>query len=874
MSTDLDRLNTALAGLYAIERELGRGGMATVYLANDLKHQRQVAIKVMLPELSTSIGAERFLREIQIAARLSHPHIVPLHDSGEAGGMLYYVMPFEAGESLRARLQRDGPLPLDEVARIVGDVAGALAFAHAQGVIHRDMKPENVLLSDGRAVVADFGIARLVHESGGDRLTSMGIAVGTPTYMSPEQASGDRDVGPTGDTYSLGCVAFEMLVGEAPFHGPTMQAVIARHAVAPVPSVRAVRPSVSIAVDQAIEKALAKTPADRFATPLAFSQALSAALALPSGAGAAIPRGGALRTRRRVAAAALATLLVAAALAVALWKARPDRVPMIAVIPFLNLGSAEDEYFADGVTDEMTSRIANISALGVISRTSAAHYKRSTSSLRVIARELGADFILSGTVRTDRARDGSGSVRVTPALVRVSENREIWTRQYDAPLVPGDIIRLQASIAEQVATEMNVTLQAAERKGLSEPLTESREAYEYFLRGNAAVTEYLSETQTRRAVELFGQAVHFDPKFVQAWAKLGQSQSNYYFFFDRRPERLAQAQQAVNRAVALQPDRPEVHLAVGFLDYWGLADYDGALREFEHVRRFQPNNAELLWAIAQTLRRKGRWDEARLLFDRAVQLSPRSEQYMYDLASTNVAMRRFADAGRDFEKAIALNPQAPIAYVSRALYILVATGDVAAARASLAEGERRVGTRALLAMLVHPNFRSRLGSLGVVIGDSLDALTLRPGGLDTAAYFLAKAEWNRLRERSPLAKAYYDSARVVVAARALVRPNDPAVHAELGMALAGLGQHDPALTEARLAVRLLPLSKDALGGISLETNLAHVYTLVGESDSAIVALDRLRRLPTAVTEAVIRIDPKWAPLRANPKFQSLLTPVN
>jgi serine/threonine-protein kinase len=874
MGSDLDRLGAALAGVYGIERELGRGGMATVYLANDLKHHRQVAIKVMLPELASSIGAERFLREIRIAARLSHPHIVPLLDSGDAGGSLYYVMPFEAGDSLRSRLQRDGPLPLDEVARIVGDVASALAFAHERGVVHRDMKPENVLLSSGGAVVADFGIARLIHETGGDRLTSMGLAIGTPTYMSPEQASGERDVGPAGDTYSLGCVAYEMLVGEAPFSGPTMQAVIARHAVAPVPSVHAVRPSVSGAVDRVFEKALAKLPVDRFTTPVAFSQALSAALALPSGADAALTRRGAWGGRRRVVAAALATFVVAAAVVAALWTTRPDRLPMIAVLPFQNLGSEQDEYFADGVTDEMTSRISNISALGVISRTSAAHYKRSRSSLRDIARELGADFILSGTVRTDRARDGSGSVRVTPALVRVSENREIWTRQYDAQLVPGDIIRLQASIAEQVAAEMNVKLQAAERRGFSQPLTGSREAYEYFLRGNAAVTDYLSEAQTRRAVEMFEQAVQFDPSFVQAWAKLAQSQSNYYFFFDRRQDRLAKAQEAVNRAVALQPDLPEVHLAVGFLNYWGHADYDGALREFEHVRRFQPNNAELLWAVAQTLRRKGRWEESRLLFERAVQLSPRSEQYMYDLASTNVAMRRFADAGRDFDKAIALNPQAPIAYVSRALYILASTGDTAAARKSLEEGQRRVGTGALLAMLVHPNFRSRLGSLGVVIGDSLDALTLRAGGLDTAAYHLSKAEWNRLRERPLLAKSYYDSARVVLAARAQARPDDPAVHAELGMALAGLGLHDQAIAEARLAVRLYPLSKDALGGISLETNLAYVYTLVGESDSAIAALDRLRRLPTAVTEAEIRLGARWAPLRANPKFQSLLTPVN
>lgn len=875
MTSELDRLQAALAGDYTLERELGRGGMATVYLATDVKHGRQVAVKVLLPELSTSIGADRFLREIKISARLAHPHIVPLHDSGEADGSLYYVMPFQEGESLRDRLERDGALPLDEVAKIVRDVAEALTFAHLQGVIHRDMKPENILLAGNSAVVADFGIARLMHDTGSHRLTSVGIAVGTPAYMSPEQAAGESEVSAAADIYSLGCVAFEMITGKAPFTGPSMQAVMARHAMAPVPSIHAMRAKISGDIDLVFERALSKTAEERFTTPLDFSDALTQALALDPSTGAARAwmRRHVTLTRAIIGVAA-AALVIGGGVIVSRRRAAAAHIPMIAVLPFQNLGGAEDEYFADGVTDEMNSRLANISTLGVISRASSTRYKKSTLRLRDIALELGADYILTGTVRTDRAADGSGKVRVTPALVRISDYREIWSPSpYDANLVPGDLITLQATIAEKVASEMNVKLLAAERSGLAAQMTESREAYEYFLRGNAAATDYVSEPQTRSAVEMFERSVQIDPNFVQAWAKLGVSESNYYYFFDRSPARRAKAEEVVSRAVALQPAKPEVILAVGFLNYWVHSDFEGALREFEKIRRSQPNNSELLWAVAQTKRREGKWDESRVLFERASALNPRSEGYLVDLATTDLAMRRFDESGRYFDKALVLNPKSPVVHVQRALELLSSNGDVSAAQLALAEGMRQVGTRAILAMLVHPNFRNRIGSLGAVFGDSLTALTLNSGVLDTAAYFLSKGEWSRLLQKSALARAYFDSARSVLAPRAVQRPNDPAVHADLGMAYAGIGQHDQAIAEAQLAVRLLPLSKDAVGGLNHQFNLAMVYTMVGESDSAITTLDMLRRLPSAATEAVIRTDPRWAALHSNPRFSSLLQPI-
>ena len=281
MTDPLDRLKAALADRYPIERELGRGGMATVYLAQDAKHGRRVAIKVLLPELAAVLGAERFLREIEIAARLSHPHILPLFDSGQVDGLLFYVMPHIDGESLRSRLDREKQLPIDEAVRLTQQVAAALDYAHRNDIVHRDIKPENVLLQEGHALVADFGIALAVRAAGGERLTGTGLSLGTPYYMSPEQATGDRQIDARSDIYSLGCVLYEMLAGEPPFSGPTAQAVIARILTEQPRDLRSVRENASVGLERVVAKSLARLPADRYVTAAKFSEALDRAAAEP-----------------------------------------------------------------------------------------------------------------------------------------------------------------------------------------------------------------------------------------------------------------------------------------------------------------------------------------------------------------------------------------------------------------------------------------------------------------------------------------------------------------------------------------------------------------------------------------------------------------
>ena len=413
-------LQTALATAYTLERELGRGGMAVVYLAHDLRHDRPVALKVLLPELAASLGPERFQREIKLAARLQHPHILTVHDSGEAAGRLWFTMPYVEGETLRRRLERDGQLPLDDALRIAREVADGLDFAHRHGVIHRDVKPENILLSDGHALVADFGISRGTAADGpGEALTETGVALGTPAYMSPEQATG-QPVDARTDVYALGAVLYEMLAGEPPFTGPTPQAIIAKRFHTDAVPLRLVRPSVPEHVEHAVARAIARVPADRFVSCAELARALDAGPTAAAGAPAA-------QRRTRLPAMLLLALAVLLGLGVLfVWSRSRRAAPVdepglqrVAVLPFDNLAAADKVYFAEGITDEIRGKLATVPGLQVTARTSSAQYAGSTKRPEEIGRELGVTYLLTGTVRWDQ-EGGQSRVRVSPELIKAA----------------------------------------------------------------------------------------------------------------------------------------------------------------------------------------------------------------------------------------------------------------------------------------------------------------------------------------------------------------------------------------------------------------------------------------------------------------------
>ena len=423
MSDLLERLKGALAGRYPIERELGQGGMATVYLAHDVKHGRRVAIKVLRPELAATLGPERFVREIEIAAKLTHPHILPLFDSGEAEGFLYYVMPYVEGESLRERLTRDRRLSAHEAVRITSQIASALTYAHERGVVHRDVKPENILLAGDQAIVADFGIARAVEAAGGEKLTGTGLAIGTPAYMSPEQALGSGEVDATTDVYALGCVIYEMLAGRTPFEGVAPQALLAKHAVDTVPSLRAIEPDVPIAVQRAVERALAKHSTDRFASATELAEALTGAIT-PEARIAEERRAAQRRWMRGlVAAGAVAVLSLGGWWLSGQVTAQP--IERLAVLPASNLTrDPEQDYFVDGVHEALVGELQR-AGVAVIARQSVLRYRDSEKSIAEIAAELGVDALLQPAV----AREGD-SVFVEVSLYDSRSEVAIWSQAF------------------------------------------------------------------------------------------------------------------------------------------------------------------------------------------------------------------------------------------------------------------------------------------------------------------------------------------------------------------------------------------------------------------------------------------------------------
>jgi len=590
----LERLNAALAGRYALAHELGSGGMATVYLADDLKHHRPVAVKVLRPELASVLGPERFLREVEIAARLNHPHILALYDSGEADGFLFYVMPYVKGESLRHRLEREQQLPIDEALGITRQIASALDHAHAQDVIHRDVKPENILLYEGEAMVADFGIA-LASAAAGERLTQTGLVVGTPEYMSPEQSLGERALDARSDVYSLACVLYEILAGEPPYTGRTAQAVIAKRLTDPVPAVRRLRTTVPAAVEQALMKALAKTPADRFASTGAFVEALTAPAPVRS-------------------------------------------PPSVAVLPFLNLSvDPENEYFADGITEDVIAQLSKVRALRVISRTSVMAFKQRSHSLREIAAQLEVATLLEGSVRRVGDR-----VRIVAQLIDAASDQHLWAETYDRQLT--DIFAIQADVALHIAAALKAELTPAEKTRIHKEPTGDLQAYQLYLQGRHWLIRYTQEGM-RKAIEYFEQAIDRDPSYALAYVGAALAYVELGEGGALQPdEAYARANQAVATALELDAELAEAHATLAYLKFVGDYDWARAEREFKRALELNPSSADTYDYYGRMLSSLERHDEALALLKRAQELDPLAHRL--DLATELLRAGRYDEALR------------------------------------------------------------------------------------------------------------------------------------------------------------------------------------------------------------------------------------
>ena len=861
MAELLQGLQIALGHAYRVERELTRGGMSRLFLATEASLNRQVVVKVLPPEFTSEVSAERFKQEIAVAAHLQHPNILPVLAAGAKDDLLYYVMPYVAGESLRHRLSREGKLPVRDAVQILTEVADALALAHVHGVIHRDIKPENILLQGGHAVLADFGVARALLEArSGGRLTETGWVVGTPGYMSPEQAAGEKHIDASADVYALAVVGYEMLTGRPPFEGPTAQALLVAHLSQPPKPLRAVRLDTPAAIETAIARALSKTPAERFRSAADFRDALFTT-----------PRPG--LTRRAVAWVGIAALLLLVAAFVLYQRRGPANLTSVkgpvrlVVLPFDNLGRAEDDYFADGMTEAITSRLAQLSGLAVIARTSALQYKHTSKLPKQIGDELRVQYLLEGSISWEKEANGSSRVRINPQLIRVADATHVWAQPYEDAL--SGVFKLQADIAERVAQSMNVTLLQPERQRLEEKPTENLEAYDLFLRGNER-SGVFTETNVRSAIDLYQRAVKLDPKFAVAYRRLSWAHAFLYNGFEQTPKRLTLAREAADRAMQLRPD--EGHLALAGY-YFFLKDNAAALEQLKIADSLQPNQSEVSAFTGQAYIALGDWTHAVSYLESAVDRDPRSEVLTWTLGAAQDQLFRFASAVRSFDRAIVLDPSDPSAHFMKVETLLVLKGrgsetQAAAARALQSLGADRflnvflsttVGWHFMLILSADPRVR-----------ETLERVRLGSGGFDSAAYYVTKAVVYRSLDDLARGRAYADSARGLLEARVRQAPGSPLAHGGLGVSYAVLGMKEPAIREGRQAVALNTSAQQAPDWL---LNLGLIYAMVGEREDAIETLAKATdTLPGNYTRTYLRADPTLAPLLDDPRLRILPLP--
>ena len=635
-SGQLVLLSAALSDRYRVEKPLGEGGMATVYLAQDLRHDRHVALKVLKPELAEALGAQRFLKEIQVTASLQHPHILPLYDSGNANGVLFYVMPLVRGETLRERLTRDKELTIDDTVHLVRQVAGALDFAHRQGVIHRDIKPENILLQEGEALLADFGIALAVRGAAAARLTGTGLSIGTIQYMSPEQAAGERDIDARSDIYSLGAVAYEMLVGEPPVTGLTARAMIAKLMTEMPASPRTRRSDVPASVDAAIQRALSKEPTDRFATARDFGDALSVAVPSPSG-NVDVKQGQASLARRpgRVLAfAVLVGVVIIGGYALMNRETAGHATPLaadapirsIAVLPLDNhSGDSTQEYFAEGMTGELTAALATISAIRVTSRGSAMQFHgKSRPSTPDIAKALHVDAILEGSV----ARSGD-KVRITAELIDARADKHIWAKSFERN--SRDVLALQVDLASAIAREINVRLTASEQSRLSSAPTVNTEGHDAYLLGRYFFNRP-SDENLRKAIAQFEKSVALSPGFAAGYSGLSDAYlwAGYNEGFLTATVGKVKSKAAAERAVQLDSNSAEAHASLATYLLFYDRDWVACEREFRRAIALNPNYAFAHDQFGMALAFIGRYDESVAEGKRAAELDPLSPQVLID----------------------------------------------------------------------------------------------------------------------------------------------------------------------------------------------------------------------------------------------------
>jgi len=759
-------------------------------------------------------------------------------------------------------------------------------------------------------------------------LTQRGMIIGTVPYMSPEQLKSDPLDHRT-DLFSLGVMLYEMGTGQRPFKGEKSAEVmssILRDTPRPLHELNSILPR---HLGRIIEHCLEKDPEQRFQSAKdvrnelralrkevdsgsEFTEPVSVATTAsqPPSSTSSIPSGSAMSAPTRRGEFWIGVILLAVViLFVGLWIARDDssgrneetaeiavaisettgksvatqespqlqlspKRPasagiMLAVLPFKNLGAPDDEYFSDGVSDEIRSRLARVRKLGVISRSSAFQFRDSDKTNRQIGAELGVAYLIDGTVRWDKGGDGAGRVRITPELIRVSDDRSLWSQPYDRLLE--DIFEIQSDIAGQVLKQLKIALLEPERRVIEVKPTENSHAYHAYLRGLVHMGKAdWSEEQYRLATQMFERAVSLDPSFALAYAQLSESHSAmHHFGYDPTEDRAAKAKSAVDRSFELQPNLPEAHVALGWYHYWCHRNYDRALAAFHIAQKGLPNNSKIPEGLGYIRRRQGRLEEATRYLKRAFELSPLSAVLANDIADTYVLLRRYSEAERWCDDSISLVPDQSTTYGSKANVYWLWHGDTDMARATLEEMPGKQTPNSILSWFQQELLERRYQA-------ALDRLAPTPNeSFESQFQFIPKAQLggllHRLMGESERSREVYDTARILLEEEAKKRPDDHRIRSSLGIVYAGLGRKKDAVREGKLGVELFAVSKDAYIGPYREEDLAFIYTLIGEYDLALDKLKYLLSIPSATMSVpMLRLDPRWDPLRDHPRYNHLM----
>jgi len=833
--------------------------MSEVYLAEDASLSRTVALKFLLPNLASDPDfRRRFEQEATGMASVGHPNVAVIYEIGAHHGRPFFAMEYVEGRTVQD-VMADAPLTIEYAVDVAAQICDGLAAIHGKNLIHRDIKPTNILIDNAdRVHILDFGIAIST-----DKVETTGskILAGTPSYMSPEQIRGEP-MTPAADLFSLGIILYQMLTGCKPFAGAyaaSLEYAIVNDIPAPIENLR---PDVPPAVAKVAARLLEKKPEDRYGDAREVSTRLRDVITGGDhGASQKIsPQPG-----RRMPFVLISTVAALAVIVVIVllypWPGRrsPAAPTTLAVLPFDNLGSDEDEYFAEGITDAIITRLATVQNLQVISRRSSVLYKGSDLGYREIGAELGAKYLLTGTIFWDKAPEPD-QIRINTQLVKAADESYVWGNAYER--TRENIITLQTDIAEQVTSVLKIALSEEDRRSIMAVPTGDLEAYDYFLRGSHYFNRSWDQSDIFNATEMFQRAIDLDSGFALAYAMLARGhESMYWEYFDRSEDRCTRARQAAQKSLALQPGLVEGHLALGYIYYHCEQNYNRALEEFTSALIGRTDCSDLYSAVAAVQRRQGKLDEAVGNFVTALELDPRSHLKAFDVALTYGLMRRFDETMQYLDKTLALAPDWPLPYVYKAWNHIFYSGDTASARAVLDQAAGRADIASSryywwLSRIIEPDLQACLDK------SRLDG--------DTADFLLHFARINRLLGRTDEERRYADSARTILEDKIQRQPDDPRFHSQLGLAYAGLRRKPEALSYGEKAIELLPTSRDAFDPLFFMINLAETFVIFGDYDAAIDQLERLISIPGFVSGPYLRLDPLWTPLRSLPRFQNLM----